>query len=347
MCWMQRLKRVFHIDIERRGALGRRGHRLPVPRRVDPGQGAGECIAAFQAGQGDVFLISLEAGGTGLKTLIWNGVPRRCTARSPPREPPNRVAAMPATAPESSTKAAASKPRDRPRRTVVDQQAIRAAFAAPLHSLSAIAIEPVAGTRRAPGRVSVAFAQGILPDLCRAARAGKGPRSGSCPEPTAMLPHAACKLLFSFPAIGRERWAAPEEVVGLAASPGEFLVPYQPAQRYFLLDVGGYTGSLPGETQSGGGADPAGAQPQSGGRGGGVRSVGAVVVGAGARGLEAGVRGVNHTASPMKFLNEILGRPKSAERPFLVLVVGYPDENAMVPDIGRKPLGEVVTYVIC
>ena len=60
-----------------------------------------------------------------------------------------------------------------------------------------------------------------------------------------MLPHAACKLLFSFPAIGRERWAAPEDVVGLAASPGEFLAPYQPAQRYLLLDVGGYTGSLP------------------------------------------------------------------------------------------------------
>ena len=47
----------------------------------------------------------------------------------------------------------------------------------------------------------------------------------------------------------------------------------------------------------------------------------------------------------MKFLNEILGRPKSAERPFLLLVVGYPDENAQVPDIERKPLNEVVTYV--
>ena len=44
-------------------------------------------------------------------------------------------------------------------------------------------------------------------------------------------------------------------------------------------------------------------------------------------------------------MNEILGRPKSAERPFLLLVVGYPDESAMVPDIGRKPLDEVVTYV--
>lgn len=47
----------------------------------------------------------------------------------------------------------------------------------------------------------------------------------------------------------------------------------------------------------------------------------------------------------MKFLNEILGQPRSAKRPFLLPVVGYPDENATVPDIGRKSLGEVVTYV--
>ena len=58
----------------------------------------------------------------------------------------------------------------------------------------------------------------------------------------------------------------------------------------------------------------------------------------------AGLTTLTHTPSPMKFLNEILGRPKSAERPFL-LVVGYPDGNAQVPDIGRKPLNEVVSYV--
>ena len=44
---------------------------------------------------------------------------------------------------------------------------------------------------------------------------------------------------------GSERWTAAEEVAGLAASPGEFLASYQPSQRYFLLDVGGYTGALP------------------------------------------------------------------------------------------------------
>ena len=59
----------------------------------------------------------------------------------------------------------------------------------------------------------------------------------------------------------------------------------------------------------------------------------------------AGLATLTHTPSPMKFLNEILGRPKDAERPFLLLVTGYPDEQAMVPDIGRKALGDVVTYV--
>tara|TARA_R110002096_G_scaffold29497_2_gene88721 strand:- start:30338 stop:31012 length:675 start_codon:yes stop_codon:yes gene_type:complete len=58
----------------------------------------------------------------------------------------------------------------------------------------------------------------------------------------------------------------------------------------------------------------------------------------------AGLVTLTHTPSPMKFLNEILGRPKS-ERPFLVLVVGYPDENAQVPDINRKNLEDFVSFV--
>ncbi len=59
----------------------------------------------------------------------------------------------------------------------------------------------------------------------------------------------------------------------------------------------------------------------------------------------AGLATLTHTPSPMAFLNEILGRPKSAERPFLLLVTGYPDKDATVPDIGRKPFDEVVSYV--
>jgi len=46
----------------------------------------------------------------------------------------------------------------------------------------------------------------------------------------------------------------------------------------------------------------------------------------------------------MKFLNEILGRPKS-ERPFLLLVVGYPADDAEVPDIKRKSLQEYSSFI--
>jgi hypothetical protein len=46
----------------------------------------------------------------------------------------------------------------------------------------------------------------------------------------------------------------------------------------------------------------------------------------------------------MGFLNEILQRPRS-DRPFLLLVVGYPEEDAMVPDIGKKPLSEITSFI--
>jgi hypothetical protein len=46
----------------------------------------------------------------------------------------------------------------------------------------------------------------------------------------------------------------------------------------------------------------------------------------------------------MKFLNDILGRPKS-ERPFLLLVAGYPAEDARVPDIRRKDFPEFTSWV--
>ncbi len=58
----------------------------------------------------------------------------------------------------------------------------------------------------------------------------------------------------------------------------------------------------------------------------------------------AGLATLTHTPSPMKFLNEILGRPKS-ERPFLLLVVGYPADDAEVPDIKRKSLDEFASFV--
>jgi iodotyrosine deiodinase len=58
----------------------------------------------------------------------------------------------------------------------------------------------------------------------------------------------------------------------------------------------------------------------------------------------AGLATLTHTPSPMKFLNEILHRPKS-ERPFLLLVVGYPAGDARVPDIERKELDEFSSWV--
>ncbi len=58
----------------------------------------------------------------------------------------------------------------------------------------------------------------------------------------------------------------------------------------------------------------------------------------------AGLVCLTHTPSPMGFLNEILDRPKS-ERPFLLLVTGYPAEDATVPDISRKELDDFVSFV--
>ena len=59
---------------------------------------------------------------------------------------------------------------------------------------------------------------------------------------------------------------------------------------------------------------------------------------------QAGLATLTHTPSPMKFLSEILQRP-SHERPFLLLVVGYPAKNALVPDIERLPLNKISTFL--
>ncbi len=58
----------------------------------------------------------------------------------------------------------------------------------------------------------------------------------------------------------------------------------------------------------------------------------------------AGLATLTHTPSPMNFLNQILQRPRH-ERPFLLLVVGYPAEDARVPRITKKPLAEIATFL--
>jgi len=59
----------------------------------------------------------------------------------------------------------------------------------------------------------------------------------------------------------------------------------------------------------------------------------------------AGLVSLTHTPSPMRFLNRILDRP-AQEKPFLILVLGYPAEDARVPDISKKPFEEIATWVL-
>ncbi|MBE0682552.1 MAG: nitroreductase family protein [Anaerolineales bacterium] len=58
----------------------------------------------------------------------------------------------------------------------------------------------------------------------------------------------------------------------------------------------------------------------------------------------AGLATLTHTPSPMGFLNDIVKRPKN-EKPFLILVVGFPAENATVPDIHKKELNEITSFI--
>lgn len=57
----------------------------------------------------------------------------------------------------------------------------------------------------------------------------------------------------------------------------------------------------------------------------------------------AGLATLTHTPSPMGFLNEILERPEN-ERPFLLLVVGYPGKDVKVPSITKKSLNEIASF---
>lgn len=58
----------------------------------------------------------------------------------------------------------------------------------------------------------------------------------------------------------------------------------------------------------------------------------------------AGLATLTHTPSPMKFLNAILHRP-AREKPTMILVVGYPAPGVRVPDIGRKPLSAIASFL--
>lgn len=57
----------------------------------------------------------------------------------------------------------------------------------------------------------------------------------------------------------------------------------------------------------------------------------------------AGLVALTHTPSPMNFLQEILERPQQ-EKPYLLIPVGYPAPGALVPDIHRKPLHDILLW---
>lgn len=59
----------------------------------------------------------------------------------------------------------------------------------------------------------------------------------------------------------------------------------------------------------------------------------------------AGLVTLTHTPSPMNFLEKALGRPKN-ERAYLLLPVGYPADDAVVPDLKRKSLDEIAQFYI-
>lgn len=59
---------------------------------------------------------------------------------------------------------------------------------------------------------------------------------------------------------------------------------------------------------------------------------------------EMGLATLTHTPSPMEFLREILGRPTN-EKPFILFPVGFPAQDATVPNLRRKSLDEVAIWV--
>ena len=58
----------------------------------------------------------------------------------------------------------------------------------------------------------------------------------------------------------------------------------------------------------------------------------------------AGLATLTHTPNPMVFLRILLGRPAN-ERAMMIVVAGYPARGAKVPDIGRKALEDIATFL--
>lgn len=59
----------------------------------------------------------------------------------------------------------------------------------------------------------------------------------------------------------------------------------------------------------------------------------------------SGLATLTHTPAPMTVLRELCGRPLN-EKPFVLMPVGYPSENAVVPDLARKDLSDIAEFIV-
>ncbi|NRA86643.1 MAG: nitroreductase family protein, partial [Rhizobiales bacterium] len=59
---------------------------------------------------------------------------------------------------------------------------------------------------------------------------------------------------------------------------------------------------------------------------------------------KVGLSTLTHTPSPMGFLNELCARPIN-EKPYMLLIVGYPEKQCQVPDIHRAKLDDIANFI--
>ncbi|PKG56494.1 nitroreductase family protein [Shewanella sp. Choline-02u-19] len=61
----------------------------------------------------------------------------------------------------------------------------------------------------------------------------------------------------------------------------------------------------------------------------------------------AGLGTLTHTPKPMSFLSKVCGRDSSNERPYMLIVAGYPSEEATVPEhaLQKKSLADISDFI--
>ncbi|GIU45605.1 nitroreductase family protein [Shewanella colwelliana] len=61
----------------------------------------------------------------------------------------------------------------------------------------------------------------------------------------------------------------------------------------------------------------------------------------------AGLATLTHTPKPMSFLSKVCGRDKSNERPYMLIIAGYPSDDATVPEhaLQKKSLDEIASFL--